>query len=99
MTSEMLHPVLRSWLLTELQFPFDLFPTRVATTSLGVVGLLAAMPSATGAFGLAMYSVSKSIREFGIRMALGAQSVYVMWSALGGPNGVVDLRIGPVIAA
>ena len=62
-----------------------MFPTRVATACLGVMGLLAAILSVTGVFGLAMYSVSKRIREFGIRVALGAQSVHVMWSALRRP--------------
>ena len=64
---------------------FVLFPTRVATTSLGVMGLLAAMLAVTGVFGMAMYSVSKRIREFGIRVALGAQPVHLVHSALGRP--------------
>jgi len=64
---------------------FVLFPARVATASLGVMGLLAAMLAVTGVFGMAMYSVSKRIREFGIRVALGAQSVQLMRSALGRP--------------
>ena len=62
-----------------------LFPARVATASLGVLGLLAAMLAVTGVFGMAMYSVSKRIREFGIRVALGAQPVQLMRSALGRP--------------
>jgi predicted permease len=62
-----------------------LFPARVATASLGVMGLLAAMLAVTGVFGLAMYSVSKRIREFGIRVALGALPRHVMRSALGRP--------------
>jgi len=62
-----------------------LFPARVATACLGVMGLLAAMLSVTGVFGLAMYSVSKRVREFGIRVALGAQSTQVMRAALGRP--------------
>lgn len=62
-----------------------LFPARVATASLGVMGLLAAMLAVTGVFGMAMYSVSKRIREFGIRVALGAQSIQLMRSALGRP--------------
>ena len=62
-----------------------LFPARVATASLGVMGLLAAMLAVTGIFGMAMYSVSKRIKEFGLRVALGAQSVQLMRSALGRP--------------
>jgi len=49
------------------------------------MGLLAAMLAVTGVFGMAMYSVSKRIREFGIRVALGAQAVQLMRSALGRP--------------
>jgi len=62
-----------------------LFPARVATVSLGVMGLLAAMLAVTGVFGMAMYAVSKRIKEFGIRVALGAQAVQLMRSALGRP--------------
>ena len=62
-----------------------LFPARVATASLGVMGLLAAMLAVTGVFGMAMYSVSKRIREFGIRVALGARSIQLMRSALSRP--------------
>jgi predicted permease len=64
---------------------FVLFPARVATASLGVMGLLAAMLAVTGVFGMAMYSVSKRIKEFGIRVTLGAQPVQLMRSALSRP--------------
>jgi predicted permease len=60
-----------------------LFPARVATACLGVMGLLAAMLAVTGMFGLAMYSVSKRMREFGIRVAVGALPRHVMRSAFG----------------
>jgi predicted permease len=64
---------------------FALFPARVATATLGVMGLLAAMLAVTGVFGMAMYSVSKRMKEFGIRAALGAQAVQLMRSALSRP--------------
>jgi len=64
---------------------FVLFPARVATASLGVMGLLAAMLAVTGVFGMAMYSVSKRIKEFGIRVALGAQPLQLTRSALRRP--------------
>jgi len=73
---------IQSW---EDGLAFVLFPARVATACLGVMGFLAAMLAVTGVFGLAMYSVSKRIREFGIRVALGAQSAQVMRAALGRP--------------
>jgi len=60
-----------------------LFPSRVATVSLGVLGALGAMLSVTGIFGMAAYSVSKRLRELGIRIAIGAQPKEVLQAALG----------------
>jgi ABC-type antimicrobial peptide transport system permease subunit len=60
-----------------------LFPSRMATISLGVLGVMGAMLSITGIFGMAAYSVSKRIKELGIRMALGAQHREVLQAALG----------------
>ncbi len=62
-----------------------LFPARVATAVLGIMGLLAAMLAVTGIFGMASYSVSKRLRELGIRLALGARRRELMRSALGRP--------------
>jgi ABC-type antimicrobial peptide transport system permease subunit len=55
----------------------------MATVSLGVMGLMGAMLSITGLFGMAAYSVSKRLRELGIRVALGAQRKEVLHAALG----------------
>ncbi len=60
-----------------------LFPARMATMALGVMGLMGAMLSITGIFGMAAYSVSKRLRELGIRIALGAQRKEVLQAALG----------------
>ena len=60
-----------------------LFPSRMATVSLGVLGLMGAMLSITGIFGMAAYSVSKRLRELGIRIALGAQRRGILQAALG----------------
>ncbi len=60
-----------------------LFPSRMATLALGVLGLMGAMLSIIGVFGMAAYSVSRRLREFGIRMALGAHRQQVLWTALG----------------
>ncbi len=62
-----------------------LFPARAATAALGVMGLLAAMLAVTGIFGIAMYSVSRRMRELGLRVALGANPMQLMRSALGKP--------------
>ena len=56
---------------------------RMATISLGVLGVMGAMLSITGIFGMAAYSVSKRKRELGIRIALGAQRKEVLQAALG----------------
>ncbi|HZD76216.1 MAG TPA: FtsX-like permease family protein, partial [Acidobacteriaceae bacterium] len=60
-----------------------LFGARVATVSLGVLGVLGAMLAVTGIFGMAAYSVSRRLREIGIRIALGAQRREVLGAAVG----------------
>jgi predicted permease len=60
-----------------------LFGSRVATVSLGVLGVMGAMLSITGIFGMAAYSVSKRLKELGIRIAIGAQPREVLQAALG----------------
>jgi predicted permease len=65
------------------QLDSALFAARIATVSLGVLGLLGAMLAITGIFGMASYSVSKRLRELGIRVALGAQRKEVLQAALG----------------
>jgi predicted permease len=60
-----------------------LFAARVATVSLGVLGLLGAMLAITGIFGMASYTVSKRLRELGLRVALGANRRKVLGAALG----------------
>jgi ABC-type antimicrobial peptide transport system permease subunit len=60
-----------------------LFGPRVATISLGVLGAIGAMLSVTGIFGIAAYSVTRRLKELGIRMALGAQRREVLQAALG----------------
>ncbi len=60
-----------------------LFPARMATASLGVLGVMGAMLSITGIFGMAAYSVSRRLRELGIRIALGAQRQAILSAALG----------------
>jgi predicted permease len=60
-----------------------LFASRVAAVALGVLGLLGAMLAATGVFGMASYSVSKRLRELGIRVALGASKRQVLRVSVG----------------
>lgn len=60
-----------------------LFPPQMATIALGVLGGMGAVLSITGIFGMAAYSISKRLRELGIRVALGAQRKQVLTAALG----------------
>jgi ABC-type antimicrobial peptide transport system permease subunit len=62
-----------------------LFPSHVATVALGVLGMMGAMLSLTGIFGMAAYTVSRRLKELGIRMALGARRIEVLRAALGRP--------------
>jgi predicted permease len=60
-----------------------LFPSQMASLALGVMGIMGAMLAVTGIFGMAAYSVTKRLRELGIRVALGAQRKEVLKAALG----------------
>jgi len=73
---------IRSW---NDELSIALFPPRVATISLGLLGGMGGVLAITGIFGMAAYSVSKRLRELGIRMALGAQRKEVLRAALGRP--------------
>jgi predicted permease len=73
----------------------EFFPARAATVALGVMGLLAAMLAVTGIAGMAAYSVSRRMKELGIRMALGARKTQVMSAAVGRP--MVLLAVGSAV--
>ena len=72
-------------LMWNRELDFSMFPARMASISLGVLGSMGAMLSITGIFGMAAYSVSKRLRELGIRIALGAKRKEVLRAALGRP--------------
>jgi predicted permease len=77
---------------------------RTAAVVLAIMGLMAALLAATGIFGMASYSVSKRMREQGIRIALGAQRVQVMRAMLARPvlilfSGSLIGILGGVLAA
>jgi predicted permease len=83
--------VIKTW---DREMGSALFPARVASVALGVLGLLGAMLAVTGIFGMASYTVSKRLRELGIRMALGARRKQVLRAALG--RAFVLLTVGSV---
>jgi len=62
-----------------------MLPTYAATIALGVFGALAILLAITGIFGLASYTVSRRMRELGIRVALGASHRQVLGAALRRP--------------
>jgi ABC-type antimicrobial peptide transport system permease subunit len=77
------------------QLESELFPARAATVALGVMGMLAALLAVTGIFGMAAYSVSRRMKELGIRVALGARKTHVMMAAVGRP--MLLLGVGLVL--
>jgi predicted permease len=58
-------------------------PAWIASIALGAFGLLAIMLAVTGIYGLAGYSVSRRVREIGIRMAVGARPLQIMQTVIG----------------
>jgi len=86
-------PVIVETRATPLQV--SMFGPRMATVSLGVLGAMGAMLSITGIFGMAAYSVSRRLKELGIRVALGAQHWQVLQAALG--RAAKLLAVGSVV--
>src|SRR5205823_12358141 len=58
-------------------------PPQIASIALGVLGGMGAILAITGIFSLAAYSISKRLRELGLRVALGAQRKQILKAALG----------------
>jgi ABC-type antimicrobial peptide transport system permease subunit len=72
-----------------------LFAPRMAAVMLGVFGLLALVLASTGLYGVVAFTVSRRVREVGIRMSLGADSSAVIRMVLKGAMTLV--LIGAVI--
>jgi hypothetical protein len=67
------------------QLDFAMFPSRMATIALAIMGAIGVLLAVTGVFGLSAYSVSKRVKELGIRIALGARRADIVRIALGRP--------------
>jgi len=77
-----------------------LFPLRMATILIGMLGALAMLLSVVGLYAVVAYSVTLRTRELGIRMALGASSIHVLKSVIarGTLLAVIGIAIGLVLA-
>jgi predicted permease len=66
--------------VTKLQDYLEVWrtPSRIASALSGALGGLALLLASIGVYGMVSYTVSRSVREIGIRMALGADSAQVM---------------------
>jgi ABC-type antimicrobial peptide transport system permease subunit len=60
-----------------------LFGPEMATIALGILWGIGVILSLTGIFGMAAYSVSRRLKELGIRVALGARRTEVLQAAFG----------------
>ena len=65
------------------QLAFALFPSRMATVALAIMGAIGALLAVTGVFGMSAYAVSKRLKDLGIRIALGARRADILRVALG----------------
>ena len=72
-----------------------LFPVRAGAWLIGAFGALALVVAAVGLYGVIGYSVSRRVREIGIRKALGARPGQLVSMVLG--EGMVLVAIGGVI--
>jgi macrolide transport system ATP-binding/permease protein len=72
-----------------------LFPLRMASTLLGLLGAIALLLASVGLYAVIAYSVTLRTRDYGIRMALGAKPVQVLSQVL--VRGMVLAMIGVVI--
>ncbi len=74
-----------------------LFPIRAGAWLIGVFGGLALILAAVGLYGVIGYSVSRRVREIGIRKALGAQRLSMVTMVL--RKGMVMVSVGFLVGA
>ena len=74
-----------------------LFPVRAGAWLIGAFGVLALVVAAVGLYGVIAYSVSRRVREIGIRKALGARPTQLVVMLL--REGMLLAGVGAVIGA
>jgi macrolide transport system ATP-binding/permease protein len=79
-------------------------PSRIVAGLSGTLGMLALLLCSIGVYGMVSFSVSRSVREIGIRLALGADKAgvlkHVLWQSMrpvliGGAIGVILCAMVP----
>jgi predicted permease len=73
---------------------FALLPSQAGALVLGSVGLLGLTLASIGLYGVLLYSVSRRVREIGVRVALGATPGAVLQLVLRHSLGLVSVGIG-----
>jgi ABC-type antimicrobial peptide transport system permease subunit len=74
-----------------------LFPVRAGAWLIGTFGLLALAVAAIGLYGVIGYSVSRRVREIGIRKALGAETSGIVGMVM--REGMILVVVGGVLGA
>ncbi len=74
-----------------------LFPIRAGAVLIGAFGALALVLAAVGLYGVIGYSVSRRVREIGIRKALGAETSSIVGLVL--KRGMLLVAVGGLVGA
>jgi predicted permease len=74
-----------------------LFPVHAGAWLIGAFGVLALLVAAVGLYGVIAYSVSRRVKEIGIRKSLGARPTQLVRMVLG--EGMLLVAVGGVIGA
>jgi predicted permease len=74
-----------------------IFPVRAGAWLIGVAGVLALLLAAIGLYGVIAFSVSRRVREIGVRMALGAETSAVVTMVV--RRGMILVGVGGLLGA